>query len=92
MACSLWEVPDFQALLVEGREGSLSRNGYAAKWAFAAARHPRTALAALLYLGLDIEADASVMFAISRSRRQERRSEQPGRSTYQVPLPVLAAG
>ena len=69
--------------MVESLSGSLTMDGFLAKWAAMSAREPRRALAYFLYLGY--EEDGAKLLHASRPRRQERKAEQPDRSVYQVP-------
>ena len=71
--------------MVESLSGSLTMDGFLAKWATMSAREPRRALAYFLYLGY--EEDGAKLFHASKPRRQERKAEQPDRSVYQVPPP-----
>ena len=79
---SPWVEGTTTAVAVETVGGSLTLEGYQARWAAMAAREPRRALAYLLYLGF--EGYTFQAFRISRPRRQERVAEQPERSVYQV--------
>ncbi len=62
--------------------GGLPLDGYLCKWAAMTARDPRRALAHLLYLGY--EGEPGSLLHVSKSRRPERKAEQPERSVYQV--------
>lgn len=73
----------------QGRsDGSLTLQGFLAKWAYTTATKPVETLAYLRYLGY--RGSAASMFTISRPRRQERKQEQIQRSVLQVVL--ISAG
>lgn len=88
-----WRGEEFRGLLVETgpAEGtdarSLTLPGFLAKWAFLIANDPVRALAYVRYLGF--EGPAAPLFAISKTRRQERKSEQLQRSVLEVLLTAL---
>ena len=88
--CRPWRGEEYKGLRVEtggeGREaGALTLAGLLAKWAFTTATDPVKTLAYVRYLGF--EGSAAPLFAISKPRRQERKSEQLQRSVLQVDLP-----
>ena len=90
--CRPWRGEEYKGLLVEtggeGREaGALTLAGLLAKWAFTTATDPVKTLAYVRYLGF--EGSAAPLFAISKPRRQERKSEQLQRSVLQVDAPFL---
>eukprot|EP00873_Tetraselmis_striata_P036981 jgi/Tetstr1/457245/TSEL_004174.t2 len=80
--CSPWEGAEWEHVLVEtAHAGGLTRPGFLAKWAYTTMKDPRLTLAHVLYLGY--KGDPALLFATSRRRKQERKSEHPGRGILQ---------